>query len=173
MCGMYTYERLHAGTRCTVRLPPIIALQLSLFTPIIRHTYRQTGVSVSLTWLKLPDGRTSMTASPASNATRPTTEDLLQRAAALVPTLRERASQIEKAGQVSPENVQMLVDAGLLRVCTPVRFGGYGHEYNVSHQIAMELARGCGSTAWCYSVWSAHNWMFGFWPLQAQEEYFA
>ena len=37
----------------------------------------------------------------------------------------------------------------------------------------MELGRACGSTAWCFSVWSIHNWMVGHWPLQAQDEYFA
>jgi 3-hydroxy-9,10-secoandrosta-1,3,5(10)-triene-9,17-dione monooxygenase len=35
------------------------------------------------------------------------------------------------------------------------------------------VGQACGSTGWCYSVWSINNWMLGFWPEQAQDEYFA
>jgi 3-hydroxy-9,10-secoandrosta-1,3,5(10)-triene-9,17-dione monooxygenase len=69
--------------------------------------------------------------------------------------------------------VQDLVASGLLRIATPARYGGSGHEIDLMFEVAMELGRGCGSTAWCYAVWSIHNWMLGHWPEQAQDEYFA
>jgi 3-hydroxy-9,10-secoandrosta-1,3,5(10)-triene-9,17-dione monooxygenase len=37
----------------------------------------------------------------------------------------------------------------------------------------FELARGCGSTGWCYAIWSVHTWLVGHWPEQAQEDFFA
>ncbi len=34
------------------------------------------------------------------------------------------------------------------------------------------LGTGCASTSWCYSIWAAHSWLVGFWPLEAQQEVF-
>jgi alkylation response protein AidB-like acyl-CoA dehydrogenase len=99
--------------------------------------------------------------------------DLLRRAAGLVPVLRGRAAETEQLRQIPSATVQDIVDAGLLRIATPARYGGHGHEINLMFDVAMELGRGCGSTAWCYAVWSIHNWMLGHWPEEAQEEYFA
>ena len=39
--------------------------------------------------------------------------------------------------------------------------------------IAWELGRACGSTAWCYALWTVHNWWVGHFPEAAQEEFFA
>ena len=63
-------------------------------------------------------------------------EELVRRAAELVPVLKERAAQ-------------------------PVRFGGLGLNFDVVFDVAAELGRGCGSTAWCYSIWASHNWLAG------------
>ncbi|HWC30380.1 MAG TPA: acyl-CoA dehydrogenase family protein [Dehalococcoidia bacterium] len=100
-------------------------------------------------------------------------ETLLKRAADLVPALKERARQAEEGRRIPEETVRDLRDAGLFNIATPSRFGGTGHEIDLMFQVAMELGRGCGSSAWCYSVLSIHNWMVGHWPLALQEEYFA
>ena len=107
--------------------------------------------------------------------TRPTVaaETLLQRAVELVPVLKSRARQAEELRHIPEETIRDLRDAGLFNIATPARFGGTGHEIDLMFQVAMELGRGCGSTAWCYSVLSIHNWMVGHWPLALQEEYFA
>jgi len=39
--------------------------------------------------------------------------------------------------------------------------------------VGFELGRGCGSTAWCYSLWTAHNWWLGHFPERCQDEFFA
>ena len=39
-------------------------------------------------------------------------------------------------------------------------------------EVGVELGRGCAATAWCYSLWAAHAWLVGHWPLEAQEEVF-
>ncbi len=102
-----------------------------------------------------------------------TREQLLERASALLPVLAERAAEAEELRHIPAATVEDLRDAGLMRIATPARYGGNGAEIDLMFEVAMELGRSCGSTAWCYAVWSIHNWMLGFWPEQAQDEYFA
>src|SRR5215207_839217 len=102
-----------------------------------------------------------------------TRAELLQRAAALVPVLAERGQRTEELRRIPDETVNDLRAAGLLRLANPERFGGYGLDYDAALEVGVELGRGCGSTAWCYTVWSSHNWVMGMYPEQAQEEYFA
>jgi alkylation response protein AidB-like acyl-CoA dehydrogenase len=100
-------------------------------------------------------------------------EELLQRALQLVPVLAERAQLTEQLRRIPDETVDDLTRLGLLRLANPSRFGGYGYDYDTVLEIGSILGRGCGSTAWCFQVWSSHNWLMGHWPLQGQEEYFA
>ncbi len=100
-------------------------------------------------------------------------EELLGRAARLVPVLRERAAQAERLRQIPAETVQDLIASGLIRLGNPQRYGGHGLEPDVAHAVAWELGRGCGSTAWCYSLWTVHNWWLGHFPERVQEEFFA
>ena len=102
-----------------------------------------------------------------------TREEMVQRAAALVPRLRERAERTEQLRRLPDETIADLVDAGLLRIGNPDRFGGLGLDIDSGFEVAVELGRGCGSAAWCYAVLNTHNWWIGHWPAQAQEEYFA
>lgn len=98
---------------------------------------------------------------------------LLQRAAALVPILKERAAKADQLRQVPGESVRDLHAAGLIRVGNPDRYGGAGLDLDTVFAVAGELGRGCGSTAWCYAVWTTHNWWLGQFPERCQEEYFA
>ena len=100
-------------------------------------------------------------------------DELLRRAAELVPTLRERAAHTEELRQVPPETVKDFVASGLLRTGNPARYGGHGLDIDTVHEIAWELGRGCGSSAWCCSLWMTHNWWLGHFPREMQEEYFA
>jgi alkylation response protein AidB-like acyl-CoA dehydrogenase len=100
-------------------------------------------------------------------------EDLVQRAAGLVPMLREQAAQAEALRCVPQETIDALCRADLLRGPLPERFGGLGLDFDVILSVAAELGRGCGSTAWCYGVWASDNWMVGMYPAQAQEGYWA
>jgi 3-hydroxy-9,10-secoandrosta-1,3,5(10)-triene-9,17-dione monooxygenase len=100
-------------------------------------------------------------------------EELIKRAADLGPTFKERAKKTEQLRQMPEESIKDLLGAGLMRIGTPQRFGGNGLDYDASFDVTIEVARACGSTGWCFSVWSSHNWIAGHWPLEAQEEYFA
>ncbi len=100
-------------------------------------------------------------------------EELVHRAADLVPVLRERAGLTEKLRQIPQETVDDFHASGILRSAQPVRFGGYDIDYPAVLDIAAELGRGCGSSAWCYGIWAAHNWAVSMFPEKAQEEYWS
>ena len=99
-----------------------------------------------------------------------TREDILVRAEALVPTLRERAEAAEKARMCSLETVQDYTDNGLLRICQPARYGGYELGYDVLCETVQTLARGCGSQAWVHMVLSDNPAKLAAFPLEAQDE---
>ena len=100
-------------------------------------------------------------------------DELLRRSAQLVPVLRERAARTEQLRQIPPETVRDLRDSGLIRIGNPERYGGHGLDIDAAHEVAWELGRGCGSTGWCYSLWTVHNWWLGHFPERAQDEFFA
>ena len=100
-------------------------------------------------------------------------DELLHRAAGLVPALRERAAHTEELRQIPQDTIDDFHASGILRASQPARFGGYEIDYPVVLDIAAELGRGCGSSSWCYSIWASHNWLVGMYPEKAQEEYWA
>ena len=102
----------------------------------------------------------------------PTEAELLERAAGLVPILKERATHTEELRRVPNETVSDLLATGLHRIGVPKRFGGLDVNYGLALDIAAELGRGCPSTSWCYGLWAAHSWLVGYWPLEAQHEVF-
>lgn len=97
-------------------------------------------------------------------------EEFIERAAALVPVLRERAPETERAGRVSQQTSTDLRDAGLWRILRPERYDGTVTDFGVMVDVAIELARGCTSTAWVYINLIAHNWMLPYWPARAMED---
>lgn len=101
-----------------------------------------------------------------------TREELLRRASELVPVLAGRALETERLRRIPEETVDDLKRLGLLRIANPGRYGGYGLDYDVVLEVGAELGRGDGSAAWCYTVWSSHQWLLGHYPERAQEEYF-
>lgn len=100
-------------------------------------------------------------------------DELVRRARELAPALRKRARATEEACRVPAESVREIVEADLVRAGTPLRFGGHDVEFETVHEVTMELARACGSTAWCFQLWALHAYWMGFWPIEAQEEVFA
>ncbi|MEN2740593.1 acyl-CoA dehydrogenase family protein [Microbacterium sp. X-17] len=108
-----------------------------------------------------------------STSTTPTREELVARAAALVPQLKANAEEAEKERRVGEESIAALREAGLFRLAVPQRFGGY--ECDVATQMAVlrELAHGDGSPAWAVALYSADAWLVGRFNDQAQQEVWA
>jgi 3-hydroxy-9,10-secoandrosta-1,3,5(10)-triene-9,17-dione monooxygenase len=68
------------------------------------------------------------------------------------------------------QTIHELVQAGLLRVFVPKRYGGFELDYGPA-QLALSdvLGRACGSTAWIQSVLACHAWIAGMYPQAAQD----
>src|SRR5919197_1637122 len=99
-----------------------------------------------------------------------TLADVLDRAEALVPRLRERAGQAEELRRLPDETAEEFLAAGLFRVLQPVRYGGYELDYGRTQvELCRELGRACGSTAWLQCVLACHAWMVGMFPAEAQD----
>ena len=98
--------------------------------------------------------------------------ELLARASALAPALRERAADAEELRRLPDASFDALMATGLYRIAVPIRFGGLDVDYSLALDVAEELARACPATGWCYGLWAAHAWLIGYWPLLAQEEVF-
>lgn len=114
-----------------------------------------------------------MTANTNTGSNILTSEELLLRAVNMVPALKSRAAHTEELRRIPDETVQELLSSGLNRIEVPNRFGGLEADYGLVFDVGAELARGCPSSSWCFSVWAANAGMVGYWPLQAQEEVYA
>jgi 3-hydroxy-9,10-secoandrosta-1,3,5(10)-triene-9,17-dione monooxygenase len=88
----------------------------------------------------------------------PSEAELIERARKLVPVLRERAARTEEHRQLLPETLADFVAAGFYRILQPALYGGYEMSPLVVFRVAMELARGCPSSAWCLCLIAVHNW---------------
>ncbi len=100
----------------------------------------------------------------------PTRDELIRRAEALVPTLRQRAGACETLRRCPEDTIADLAAAGLLRITQPARFGGYELGWDVLCEVGQTLARGCGSQAWVQSVFSDHMHLLSGFALEAQQE---
>lgn len=103
-------------------------------------------------------------------ATVPTSEELVARAAAMVPGLRARADEIEKARQVPKDVVEMFKDAGFFRILQPKSYGGWEMNPIVFMRVLGELGRGCCASAWVMMILGVHNWEFGLMDDRASQD---
>ena len=87
----------------------------------------------------------------AAAARNETADALAERARAMVPALRDRAVGAEKARRMPDETHRAFRDAGFYRLFQPARFGGAELPYRAIVDIAAELGRGCGSSAWVFT----------------------
>src|SRR5215813_12670849 len=101
----------------------------------------------------------------------PSGAELIERARALAPRLKERAVRAERDRNIPRESVEEYIDAGLIRTIMPKRFGGCEHDHEVAFDIAVELGRStCGSSAWCLNYLSDHAGILAHFPDEAQHD---
>jgi 3-hydroxy-9,10-secoandrosta-1,3,5(10)-triene-9,17-dione monooxygenase len=91
----------------------------------------------------------------------------------LAPALRTRAVDAEIARRVPAESIAELATAGMFRALVPRRFGGDERDVADVFAGALELARGCSSTAWCGSLFAVHSYLATRFDPIAQEELWA
>src|SRR6202045_2968763 len=101
----------------------------------------------------------------------PTAEELVARARALAPKLRERAVRAERDRNIPQESVDEFIESGLIHTLQPKRWGGYEHDHAVAFDIAVELGKStCGSSAWCLNYFADHACLLASFPEEAQHD---
>jgi 3-hydroxy-9,10-secoandrosta-1,3,5(10)-triene-9,17-dione monooxygenase len=100
----------------------------------------------------------------------PRFDELLARAEALIPVLRERAPRAEQLRRLPDETIADLHSSGLFRILQPARVGGGELPFRALFELTAVIGQGCGSTAWVLGNLAAHHWLLGMWHPEAQEE---
>ncbi|GLV27247.1 flavin-dependent monooxygenase [Sphingobium sp. Cam5-1] len=106
----------------------------------------------------------------ANATTAPAMADLVDRAAALVPVLRERANACEAGNKVPDKTIRDFQEAGFFKILQPRRHGGYEMDIETFYAVQMKLAEGCMSSAWVLGVVAVHNWQLALFDAKAQED---
>lgn len=107
-------------------------------------------------------------------AEAPTTSaDLVARAEAMIPRLRERAFVADKARHVPDETIREMLDAKILQMLAPKRFGGAQESLTTFLDTGIAIGRGCGSSSWLFGILGCHHWILGHFPLATQEAMYA
>lgn len=100
----------------------------------------------------------------------PTIQDLVARAEAMLPALRQRAARAETEGRLPQETIDEFKEAGFFRIFVPRRYGGLELDYGPTQiELCNQIGRACGSSAWVFSVVACHPWILGMMPETAQE----
>jgi len=105
-----------------------------------------------------------------SHTAIPTEAELIARAHAMIPQLRESAADVEKARRVPDATVAAFKEAGFFKILQPRRWGGWEMDPRVFYKVLMELGRGCSSSAWVMMILGIHQWEFGLFPTQAGDD---
>jgi 3-hydroxy-9,10-secoandrosta-1,3,5(10)-triene-9,17-dione monooxygenase len=103
-------------------------------------------------------------------AMTPSPAVLIERARAMIPTLKARARDCVKARSVSAETIAEMQEAGFFRILQPKRWGGYEMHPNVFFDVQKQLAEGCMSTGWMYGVLGCHPYELALFEDRAQRE---
>ena len=112
----------------------------------------------------MPEAKTGRSGGPPDFA------ELLKRAEALVPVLRERAGKAEELRRMPDETIEDLHRTGLFRILQPKRVGGSELPFRAIVELVATIGRGDGSTAWVLANLAAHHWLLGMWSPRAQDE---
>lgn len=79
----------------------------------------------------------------------PTGEELVERAKALAPRIRERADEIERERRLPDDIVLAIAEAGLFRMAAPRSLGGSEADLVTVTRVVEEIAAADGSAGWC------------------------
>ena len=96
--------------------------------------------------------------------------ELLAKATALIPVLRERAQHCEELRRVPDETIADFEAAGFYKISQPLEYGGYELSPLTLFEVAMALSKGCPSSGWCLCLIGVHNWEMGLLDPQIAED---
>ncbi len=99
--------------------------------------------------------------------------EILRRAHALAPRLRERAEEAQNLRRVPDATMADYDAAGFIRLAQPARFGGYELGWDILCEITQILAAADGSQAWIARIMADHAQMVSTFPAKAQDDVWA
>ena len=102
----------------------------------------------------------------------PSAADLVIRARELAPLLRKNAAASEANRRVEEETIQAMRKAGLMRVCTPRRYGGWEMNARAVLDVGSAIAEADGGAAWVANLNNVCCWLTSLFPVRAQDEVF-
>ena len=99
-------------------------------------------------------------------------DEIMRRVAAISPTLASRAADCDAARRLVGESMAAMRDAGMFRIVSPLRTGGYELSLRTLADAVTGLSEACPSAGWVLMVMGAHHWCMGSFPEAAQTDVF-
>ncbi len=96
--------------------------------------------------------------------------ELVGKARAMQPWLRERAAAVEEARSVPRETIAAFREAGFFRMYQPRALGGYEVPPAVFGEVVEQVAAACGSSGWVLAVLALHSWEVPHLSARAQDD---
>ena len=103
----------------------------------------------------------------------PTTADLLARIGELKPLLRNNGAQGEEDRRVVEESIQACLNAGILKIAQPRRYGGYETSMRTMLDISAAVGEADGGTSWIVTLLNVCAWLASLFPQRAQDDLWA
>lgn len=100
-------------------------------------------------------------------------EELVARARALAPGIAARAAETEAKRAPHDDTIRELVDAGLLQLLVPERWGGHELGLDAMLEVVETISAACMSTGWIAAFYIGHNLLAARLSEKAQAEIFA
>ena len=103
-----------------------------------------------------------------------TPRQMIARAEAMIPMLREQQDDAERMGQYTPAVHEAFLDAGFYRVLQPKRYGGYEFGMEDYLKLSATIGRGDPGSAWCFGLGAHHALsVCSHWPADVQDKLFS
>ena len=102
----------------------------------------------------------------------PTVEELVARTRELKPLLSKNGPLGETNRRVVEESIEAVRKAGLFKVCTPKRYGGWEMNTRAMLDVSSAVAEADGGTAWVVNLNNVCCWLTSLFPVKAQDEIF-
>jgi alkylation response protein AidB-like acyl-CoA dehydrogenase len=106
------------------------------------------------------------------NVAVPTVDELVTRSRELKPLLSKNGPLGETDRRVVEESIEAARQAGLFKVCTPKRYGGWEMNTRAMLDVSSAIAEADGGTAWVVNLNNICCWLASLFPVKAQDEVF-
>ena len=99
-------------------------------------------------------------------------EGLVERVAALAPTIASSAAEAEALRRPLDHVIEALEATGVFRSFVPARYGGYEIDMQTFVDIGLTVAEADPSMGWITTFYMEHNWLLTMFPPELQDEVF-